>query len=74
MTAKLRLGRHQANNEVWTMISAHYQQRLQLLRAKLENPLTPEADRTGLIYRIDEIKRLLAAAEQDDKDVADAGL
>lgn len=61
-----KLNQVQAHGDVWLLLKAHYEERLRSLRAKLENPNYPEAERTGLIHRIDEIKQLLSIGAKDE--------
>lgn len=72
MAEKLRIPQHEWHQPVWQAIKAHYDKRIAIFRAQLENPATPEAQRPGLVFRIDEIKKLLAAGEEQ-KNVAGAG-
>lgn len=72
MADKLLIPVHERHLPVWQAIKKHYEARLAKLRAQLENPAWPADQRADLISRIDEIKKLLAAGEEQ-KNVAGAG-
>ena len=47
------------HSSLWAKLTEHYEARLQLLRAKNDNPLTPE-ETSRLRGRINEVKQFLA--------------
>jgi len=57
----LELNKTEAESALWKKISAHYEQRLDILRRKNDNALTPE-ETAALRGRIAEVKKLLASA------------
>lgn len=69
-----RIDQFEAQQTAWQKLRAAYEQRLQKLRSQLENPATPECRRAELIFRIDELKGLLASdAPPEQTNVAGAG-
>lgn len=50
------------HSSLWAKLTEHYEARLQLLRAKNDNPLTPE-ETSRLRGRLAEVKFLLSLAE-----------
>lgn len=70
---KLKLTPYDVQQPTWQAIKAHYERRLALLRARLENPTWPADQRTDLIARIDEIKSLLEIGEPEQNNGAGAG-
>lgn len=63
----MKLTPFEINTPLWVKLSEHYTPKLATLRLRLENPSTPDAERTGLAWRIKEIKDFLAMAEPEQK-------
>lgn len=63
----MKLSPHEIGTPLWTKLSEHYAEELRKHRARAENPLLPADERQGLLWRIDEIKRFLALAEQPEQ-------
>lgn len=73
MAEKLKLAQWEIDDKTWQRLSAHYEAKLSTLRKRLENPATPEDQRTGLIWQVHTIKGFLAHGQPDEQNAADAG-
>lgn len=61
------------DSSAWQRIQTHLTAKLEALRARVENPTVPEADRLGLCWRIYELKELLKLGTQPAEPRQDAG-
>ena len=59
----MKLNQHEIATPLWDKLSNHYGAELQSLRARAENPILPQDERQGLLWRIYEIKKFLELAE-----------
>jgi hypothetical protein len=71
-SAPIRLSPHERDSAAWQKVEWHANARLALHRAKVENPLNPEAERLGAAWRIQELKELLKLASQPAEPQQDA--
>lgn len=63
----MKLEPHEINSPLWTKLVQHYSEELSKYRARAENPMLPQDDRQGLLWRIYEIKEILKLAEPTSK-------
>jgi hypothetical protein len=64
MSKTISLSSAERDSAAWQKVEWHANARLALHRAKVENPLNPEAERLGAAWRIQELKELLKLASQ----------
>lgn len=74
MAEKLKLSEFDIQQPAWQRLKAHYEQRLVVLRGKLENPHTPDADRAGLVWQVHMVKGFLSHGQHDEQNAAGAGV
>jgi len=63
----MKLNQAEIGTPLWGKLCAYYEPQLATLRARLENPATPDKDRVDLCWRIKAIKDFLALAEPEQK-------
>lgn len=63
----MRLTQYEINTPLWVKLTEFYTPKLATYRMRLENPSTPDAERTALAWQIKVIKEFLALAEPEQK-------
>lgn len=61
----MKLTPHEINTPLWVKLVEFYTPKLSALRTRIENPTTPDAERTALAWRIKEIKEFLALGQPE---------
>jgi hypothetical protein len=70
---QFHLNPHECQSPAWQKVEAYLNDKLVVLRAKVENPIETEAERLGAAWRIKELKELLKLASQPAEPQQDAG-
>lgn len=63
----MKLNAAETGTPLWNKLVEYYTPLLAKYRARLENPLLPEAERVALCWQIKSIKEFLALGEPDVK-------
>ena len=69
----MKLAPHEVATPLWTKLVEHHTPLLAKYRARLENPMTADAERTALCWRIAAIKEFLELGQPAKEKATGAG-